>query len=332
LIRNAQQAQHMDFRLDRFATLYLASPLLRLVPRGERSVPILMYHSIADEDETGVQPYYRTTTTPSVFALHMKHLSEHGYSTMNVAEAVKFLQNGSLTKKYAVITFDDGYSNFYRHAFPILSRYHFSATVFLPTAYIGAQPIQFKGKDCLTWNEVRELRKHGVRFGSHTVTHPQLTSLDAAAVRTEIVRSKQTLEDNLDEAVDSFAYPYAFPEDNVSFVQMLRDTLVDAGYHQGVSTRIGTAGPQEDCYFLRRLPMNALDDVPLFGAKLRGGYDWLGSLQYASKFIKGRVLKTSLTRIESPTMTRNELVGQSPVARKPNECDLRSESRLGTRS
>ena len=104
------------------------------------------------------------------------------------------------------------------------------------------------------------------------------------------MRSKQTLEDNLGEAVDCFAYPYAFPEQNVSFVRMLRDTLVEAGYHHGVSTRIGTARRQEDCYFLRRLPMNALDDIPLFDAKLRGGYDWLSKLQYASKFIRAKAV------------------------------------------
>jgi peptidoglycan/xylan/chitin deacetylase (PgdA/CDA1 family) len=318
----------MSFRFDRFATLYLVNPIRGRAPGREPAIPILMYHSIADEDEKGVQPYYRTTTTPSVFALHMKHLADHGYSTINVAEAVKLLQNGSLTEKCAVITFDDGYSNFYRHAFPILSQYHFSATVFLPTAYIGTQPIQFKGKDCLTWSEVRELRRHGVCFGSHTVTHPQLTSLDAAGVRSEIACSKQALEDNLGESVDSFAYPYAFPEQNVSFVQMLRNTLVDAGYRQGVSTRIGTARPQEDCYFLRRLPVNAMDDIPLFDAKLRGGYDWLSSLQYASKFIKGCVPKTSSTTVELPTIIRNESVGQAPVASRPTEYDLRSESRL----
>ncbi|MGA7422524.1 MAG: polysaccharide deacetylase family protein [Candidatus Sulfotelmatobacter sp.] len=318
----------MSFRFDRFVTLYLVNPLGRGASGNKPSIPILMYHSIGDEDETGVQPYYRTATTPSVFALHMKHLADHGYSTINVADAVKFLQNGSATKKYAVITFDDGYSNFFRHAFPVLERYHFSATVFLPTAYIGTEPIQFKGKDCLTWSEVRELRKHGVCFGSHTATHPHLTSLDAAGVRSELMSSKQTLEDNLGEAVESFAYPYAFPENDVSFVQMLRETLVDAGYRQGVSTRIGTARPQEDCYFLRRLPMNAVDDVPLFDAKLRGAYDWLSSLQYASKLIKGRAPKTSSTTVESRTMTRNESVGQSQVTSSPNECDLRSESRL----
>ena len=280
----------MSFRFDRFATLYLVNPIRGSAPGSKPAIPILMYHSIADEDEPGVQPYYRTTTTPSAFALQMKHLSDRGYSTLSVAEAVNLLQNGSLTKKYAVITFDDGYSNFYRHAFPILDRYDFSATVFLPTAYIGTQPIQFKGKDCLTWNEVRELRKHGVCFGSHTVTHPQLTSLDAAGVKSELVRSKQALENNLGEAVDSFAYPYAFPEQNVSFVQMLRNTLVNAGYNYGVSTRIGTARPHEDCYFLRRLPMNTLDDIALFDAKLRGGYDWLQRLQYASKVVRANAV------------------------------------------
>src|ERR1039458_10382249 len=243
----------MNFRFDRFVTLYLVNPIRRGAPGNKPAIPILMYHSIADEDEAGVHAYYRTATTPSVFAQHMKHLSDHGYSTINVAEAVKFLQNGSPTKKCAVITFDDGYSDFYRHAFPTLSRYNFSATVFVPTAYIGTRPIRFKGKDCLTWNEIRELRNHGIYFGSHTVTHPQLSSLDASAVKSEIVNSKQVLEENIGGCVDSFAYPYAFPEQNASFVRMLRDTLIDAGYHQGVSTRIGTARPPANRYFLRRL-------------------------------------------------------------------------------
>jgi peptidoglycan/xylan/chitin deacetylase (PgdA/CDA1 family) len=280
----------MGLRIDRLATLYVADPLRRCLFNSQASIPILMYHSIADEGEAEVHPYYRTTTAPSVFALHMKHLSDLGYCTVNVAEAVKFLQFGSPTKKCAVITFDDGYSDFYRHAFPILSRYHFSATVFVPTAYIGTRSIRFKGKDCLTWNEIRELRNHGIYFGSHTVTHPQLATLDASGVKSEIVNSKQVLEENLGECADSFAYPYAFPEENAPFVRMLRDTLVGAGYHQGVSTRIGTARPHEDCYFLRRLPMNSLDDIPLFDAKLQGGYDWLHRVQYTSKYIRAKVV------------------------------------------
>ena len=275
----------MSFRLDRLATLYVVNPVQHRMFRNKPSIPILMYHSITDENETGVHAYYRTATLPSVFTQHMRYLHDFGYSTINVADAVSLLQNGGSTKKYAVITFDDGYADFYTQAFPVLNRYGFTATVFLPTAYIGTAPVQFKGKDCLTWREVRELRKHGISFGSHTVTHPQLSTLDAGTVKDEIVNSKQTIEDNLGESVDSFAYPFAFPEENSSFVRMLRSVLVEAGYHQGVSTRIGTVRGREDRYFLRRLPMNSLDDVSLFSAKLQGGYDWLHTIQYGSKLL-----------------------------------------------
>jgi hypothetical protein len=85
--------------------------------------------------------------------------------------------------------------------------------------------------------------------------------------------------------VDSFDYPFAFPEENSSFVRMLRNVLVESGYDQGVSTRIGIARGREDRYFLRRLPMNSLDDCSLFKAKLQGGYDWLHTIQYGSKLL-----------------------------------------------
>jgi hypothetical protein len=78
---------------------------------------------------------------------------------------------------------------------PVLSQYGFSATMFLPNAYIGEKPVSFKGKDCLTWEEVRELKQHGVLFGSHTVTHPQLRELSAAAIHEEIANSKAAIEE-----------------------------------------------------------------------------------------------------------------------------------------
>jgi hypothetical protein len=275
----------MSFRLDRFATLYVVNPVQRRISRNERSIPILMYHSISDEDETKVRAYYRTATSPMVFNQHMHHLHELGYSTINVADAVNALQNGGSMKRHVVVTFDDGYADFYREAFPALSRYGLTATVFLPTAYIGKAPVQFKKKDCLTWGEVRELRKYGISFGSHTVTHPQLSTLAGDKVKDEIVNSKQTIEDSLGESVDSFSYPFAFPEENRPFVRMLRNELIESGYDHGVSTRIGTARGQEDRYFLRRLPVNSLDDVSLFSAKLQGGYDWLHTIQYGSKLL-----------------------------------------------
>ena len=85
-------------------------------------------------------------------------------------------------ERLVALTFDDGYRDFYTHTFPILARFQYTATMYLPTAYIGDQPRAFNGKPCLSWAEVKELHAAGIEFGSHTVTHPQLRDLPAAAV------------------------------------------------------------------------------------------------------------------------------------------------------
>lgn len=284
-------------RIDRFATLYLVDPLRRSASTraDQSSVSILMYHSIAGEDETGVEPYYRTATTPAVFAAQMESLQEVGFTAIGLDEAVrrssnrtsdpKSSKNGA-AKKYVVITFDDGFRNFYIDAFPILSRYGFTATMFLPTAYIGDRPLNFKGKDCMSWSEVRELHHHGISFGSHTVTHPQLHDCDDGSIKREVWESKQTIEHNLGSPIQSFAYPYAFPEADADFKSRLRDELNQAGYENGVCTTIGRPGKSSDPFFLKRLPVNSDDDARLFQAKLAGSYDWLAKPQYLKKVAK----------------------------------------------
>ena len=276
----------MSFRLDRFATLYVVNPVQRR-NSAKTSIPILMYHSITDQDESSVQPYYRTATSPEAFAAQMQYLHAAGYSAIGVSEAVRRLNDsGPATGKSVVITFDDGYADFHANAMPVLARYGFTATVFLPTAYIGENPQDFKGKACLTWSEIRQLQKSGIRFGSHTVSHPQLHELAPEQINEEVLQSKGTIEQHLGSAVESFAYPYAFPESDTTFKQRLRDMLGAAGYNSGVCTTVGRPGPGSDPFFLTRLPVNSCDDSLLFRAKLAGSYDWLAKPQYLVKMAK----------------------------------------------
>src|ERR1035437_4912352 len=276
----------MGLRLDRLATLYVVDPILRRTSPGKASISILMYHSIADEDEAGVHPYHRTVTAPPVFAAQMESLHQAGFSVIGLSEAIRRCTEPEAAKNSVVITFDDGFRNFYTNAFPVLNRYGFTATMFLPTAHIGESRLRFKGKECLTWGEVRELQKHGISFGSHTVTHPQLHDCDAHSIKEEIVDSKQTIEHKLGCAVQSFSYPYAFPETDASFKGKLRGELRQAGYETGVCTTVGRLGPASDPFFLKRLPVNSGDDSQLFRAKLAGSYDWLAKPQYLVKMAK----------------------------------------------
>ena len=274
-----------QFRADRFASLYFFHPLQRLCAQGAK-IPILMYHGISDSDESAVHPYYRTNTTLTMFEQQVRYLHQNGYRTVSVTEVFSSLQTAASVEKLVGITFDDGYQNFYTNAFPILNQYRYSATVFLPTAYIGQVSRQFNGSDCLTWNQVRELRKAGVEFGSHTVTHPQLREMGLEQLREEITLSKEHIEEKLGESVATFSYPYAFPETDRGFVDRLRGLLQEAGYREGVSTIVGRTGKSDGRLFMKRLPVNSCDDVALLEAKLAGGYDWLRGPQRMSKMLK----------------------------------------------
>ena len=272
-------------RLDRLATLYFFHPLRQCVaPHRSPRIPILMYHSISQPHSNGAHPYFETTTSPRAFAKQMKFLRDNGYRTIRLNEAVKYVESGEqLSKPSVVLTFDDGFQDFSTHAFPILHKYGFTTTVFLPTEYISDEQRQFNNRDYLTWTEVRELHRAGVTFGSHTVTHPQLKFLKTGEVEQEVRCSKQTIEDQLGHPVDSFSYPFAFPETDRAFKRKLRNLLAAQGYRNGVSSIIGTFGAGDDEFFLPRLPVNSWDDFRLFRAKLEGGYDWLHPFQYATK-------------------------------------------------
>ena len=277
-----------QFRIDRLLTLYLFYYPMAVISRPSKwHIPILMYHSISEDNGSKrMHPYYQTNTSPAIFERHMQYLHKNKYNIVDLRQAVKLLKNGeSIKVKYAVITFDDGFRDFYTDAFPIMKRYGYSATIFLPTAFIDKKRRKFKNRECLSWDEVSELKNNEIIFGSHTVNHQQLQFMSKKEIEHELRQSKETIEVNLGCPVESFSYPFAYPEDS-EFKKYLRDCLEKCGYYNGVSTRIGTTNSNDDFYAMKRIPVNSCDDILLFKAKLEGSYDWLYSVQYLFKKFK----------------------------------------------
>lgn len=167
----------------------------------------------------------------------------------------------------------------------------FTATVYLPTAFIGGQRRRFRGRECLCWQEVRELRARGFHFGSHTVHHPQLHGLPWDCIARELAESRAQLEQELQLDVLDFAYPFAFPQQDRDFAPRFMELLQSAGYQSSVTTIIGRARPGDSPLCLRRLPVNGCDDTRFLDAKLVGAYDWLRCAQTAVKRVKGPIIR-----------------------------------------
>jgi peptidoglycan/xylan/chitin deacetylase (PgdA/CDA1 family) len=275
-------------RLDRTLTLGLFGPLGRLRMRGSsHGIPILMYHSVSQDLDDTVHPYFRTVTSPEKFALQVGVLRAAGYAAVTLSQALGELEDskrGVLPAHGApkvVITFDDGFRDFHDSAYPVLQAAGYTATVFLPTAFIGRRFVT--GRDCLGAAEVRSLAEQGIEFGSHSATHRRLVDLGAHELRTELHDSKAAIEDATGREVKTFSYPYRFPEQDEGFVARLGGLLDECGYSGGVTTAIGRASGRDDRRFLPRLPVNDCDDEALLRAKLLGHYDWLRSGQRARK-------------------------------------------------
>jgi len=169
-------------------------------------LPVLTFHMI--EDKPSVLSY-----SPYLFKRFMEQLRLRGYKTINLTEAVGTISTGNpLPEKTVILTFDDGYASVYEKAFPVLEEYGMSATVFLTVGDTapGADDRlpSLNGADMLRWREIRNMRDGDIEFGSHTLTHPDLTRLDSGEIEHEIRQSKEIIEDFLGTPVSSFAYPY----------------------------------------------------------------------------------------------------------------------------
>jgi peptidoglycan/xylan/chitin deacetylase (PgdA/CDA1 family) len=271
-----------DFRMDRTISVGLVHPAAPAWRARTPRIPILMYHGI--RECTGcAHPYYEPHTTPRAFEAQMKYLQRSGYRTLNPGEALQALVAGRVPSKAVAITFDDGYRDFYTSAFPILASYGLLATLYVVSGFAENPRLAPAGERYLSWAEILQLHANAIHIGSHSVTHAYLRQQSPDQIDRELLVSKQSIEDVLGCAIESFAYPYSFPEQDREFTLRIRERLCAFGYQNAVSTILGTTSSRTDPFLLPRLPVNLYDDLSLFAAKLEGAYDWMHAAQLLHK-------------------------------------------------
>jgi peptidoglycan/xylan/chitin deacetylase (PgdA/CDA1 family) len=119
----------------------------------------------------------------------------------------------------------------------------------------------------VNWDEVREMSRGGVSFGSHSCTHRIMTTITLDEVSEELVRSRQVL---FDQGVN-FVPVYCYPNGNSD--ASIEDLVKAHGYEAAVSVRMGFEGScPENRYAIRRVGIHndISDTIPLFSFRLFG--------------------------------------------------------------
>jgi len=231
-----------------------------------REVPVVMYHRVAKDGPAELAPY---RIAPEAFERQLAWLQRHGFHSMSLDDYFElwFIRNTrNIPGKPIVLTFDDAYADFYHNAWPLLRRYGFGATVFVPTDYVGGRadwdnaygaPAQI-----MSWDQIVELNGRGIHFGSHSCCHKRLTELSKPDVLEDAINSRKILNDRLGSEVSGYCYPYAFADTDS------RRMIEQAGYRFAVCGLGGNPPDRDDPFYIPRIEIFGSDSMEEFIAKL----------------------------------------------------------------
>jgi peptidoglycan/xylan/chitin deacetylase (PgdA/CDA1 family) len=211
------------------------------------STPVLMYHSVGRPSDKRFRPW---VVSPSLLAEHVAALAESGYELVGTTEWAKQKEE----RKYAVLTFDDGYADFVENALPILTAARARATAYVVTAYVGdkARWLPFHREQLrplMSWEDLRTIRDSGVEVGSHGNRHLELDAVPPRVAEEDILRSLAALQEN-GFSPQSFCYPFGYASRGT------RDIVARAGFSTSCIVGRGLAERRRDLLRIRRLAID----------------------------------------------------------------------------
>jgi peptidoglycan/xylan/chitin deacetylase (PgdA/CDA1 family) len=218
-----------------------------------RPVPILMYHVLSAPPPNA--PYPELYVPPRDFAGEVSWLAARGYHAVTLQQVFDSWRGATtLPPKPVVLSFDDGYLSDVKTALPVLKARHWPGVLNLEVANLkpvwGIRP-----------PGVRKLLAARWEVDAHTLTHPDLTKVDAARLREEVTGSRTEIRKMFHVPVNFFCYPAG------RYDPVVVAAVQQAGYLGATTTNYGLAKPAE-LYTLSRIRVNGSDGVKGLAAKL----------------------------------------------------------------
>jgi peptidoglycan/xylan/chitin deacetylase (PgdA/CDA1 family) len=188
-------------------------------------VPILLYH--------GVQA--------KPFARQMAALARAGYHPVTLRRAWREWHfGGALPRRPIVLSFDDGYPSQYRTAAAVLRARRWPGVLNLMVNRLDAP-------GGITSPQVRRLIADRWEIDAHSVSHPDLTTLDADRLRAEVGGSRDEIQRRFGVPADFFCYPYG------RYDATVEAAVRDAGFLAATTIEHGLASASDDPFALDRI-------------------------------------------------------------------------------
>jgi peptidoglycan/xylan/chitin deacetylase (PgdA/CDA1 family) len=251
------------------ALFYFTLEYSFLVP-SPRGLPVLMYHKVKPDQRDGL------TVSTLQFERQLRFLQKAGYQSLHFNEIRELLkQNRPLPSKAVVLTFDDAYENFRTEALPLLQKYGFIATVFIPVAYMGRTNVWDAGNEpILDAASIKQMALNGEAcFGLHSFLHRNYVEMSVEEMKDDLIRCMNSLkaEGILFDKV--LAYPYGgFPKKDPERRKEMEVLFAETGLD--FALRIGNRinrWPLIKPYEVKRIDIRGTDTFFVFKTKLRKG-------------------------------------------------------------
>lgn len=240
-----------------------------ITDQGKQHIPIFMYHSISNYASPSFRP---CIVEPEAFEEHLFYLEQHHFTPVTVTQFAQAIarRGEGLPRRPVILTFDDGYADFYTHAFPALHRHGFTATLYVATGFVGGtsrwlQHIGEGKRPMVTWEQLKEMNEGGIECAAHSHNHRPLDMLSPSEARNEITRSKDLLEEHLGLPVLSFAYPFGY------YSSWVRQIVQEVGFTSACAIKRSLSSLHDDLYALARLAIKPDTSLQAIDAALTVG-------------------------------------------------------------
>jgi peptidoglycan/xylan/chitin deacetylase (PgdA/CDA1 family) len=284
--------------------------------RAGDSFGILLYHRVTPVPDGVAAP--TMNVTPSRFREQIEGLLESGYVFWPLRDVIEHVREGQpIPVNVVVLTFDDGYRNFYSNVWPLLLQWRVPATLFVATGYIDAvAPFPFDqwgrahhrrvGPEAwqpLTWSQCRNMERSAVvDIGSHSHTHRNFRG-KPDELRQDLRTSLALLEKEIGYRPRAFAFPYGSARREFVDASLIASAKA-CGVTCSLTTEIRLANPATDPFTWPRLEVVDTDSSAVVRAKLEGWYNWMEAARHAYRRLRSAYRDTRRSRQERPVVRR----------------------------